>query len=57
MLTSRSQHSSRDQELARTLFKGKLKGPFDVEGRAAAGLHESWYMPLTESPPASPTVA
>lgn len=34
--------------MARTVFKGVLRGPFDVERRAEAGLHEDWYMPLTK---------
>jgi len=37
------------QSIARKHFRGPLRGPFNVEARAAAGLLEDWYMPLTEA--------
>ena len=33
--------------LSKQYFKGKLKPPFNIEAREAAGLTSDWYMPLT----------
>jgi uncharacterized ferritin-like protein (DUF455 family) len=45
------------QSTARKHFRGPLRGPFNVEARAAAGLPEDWYMPLMEEEPVVSSVA
>jgi uncharacterized ferritin-like protein (DUF455 family) len=33
-------------QLSHIYFKGKLKPPFNIEGRLQAGMTEEWYLPL-----------
>ncbi|WP_321391293.1 ferritin-like domain-containing protein [Emcibacter sp.] len=37
------------QDLVRQHFSGKLKPPFNVSARAAAGLDEAYYLPLSDT--------
>eukprot|EP00051_Salpingoeca_urceolata_P001661 m.42849 g.42849 ORF g.42849 m.42849 type:complete len:330 (-) comp11586_c1_seq1:332-1321(-) len=35
-------------EVVQTYYRGKLKGPFSKQDRAAAGMPTSWYIPLSD---------